>query len=109
MYADVEIYAPEVAGVVKVPEEAVLHTGERNIVIVRKDSGLFDPREVSLGASGGGYQEVRSGLKAGETVVTSAQFLIDSESNLKEAVNKILAGENEKSKQAKASEPVKTH
>jgi RND family efflux transporter MFP subunit len=109
MYADVEIYAPEVAGVVKVPEEAVLHTGERNIVIVRKDSGLFDPREVSLGASGGGYQEVRSGLKAGETVVTSAQFLIDSESNLKEAVNKILAGQNEKSKQAKASEPEKTH
>jgi RND family efflux transporter MFP subunit len=108
MYANVEIHAPEVAGVVKVPEEAVLHTGERNIVIVRKESGLFDPREVSLGSSGGGYQEVLSGLKAGETVVTSAQFLIDSESNLQEAVNKILTGQREKPKQVQASEPQKT-
>jgi membrane fusion protein, copper/silver efflux system len=44
-----------------------------------------------LGAIGGGYQEVRSGLRAGEMVVTSSQFLIDSESNLKEAISKILA------------------
>jgi RND family efflux transporter MFP subunit len=99
MYADVEIHTPSIVGAIKVPEEAVLHTGERNIVIVRKDSGLFDPREVSLGSSGGGYQEVRSGLKAGETVVTSAQFLIDSESNLKEAINKILTEGKEGSTQ----------
>jgi Cu(I)/Ag(I) efflux system membrane fusion protein len=109
MYADVEIHTPSVAGVVKVPEEAVLHTGERNIVIVRKDSGLFDPREVTLGFSGGGYQEVRSGLKAGETVVTSAQFLIDSESNLKEAINKIIAEGKEKSEQTRTSGPDQTH
>ena len=44
-----------------------------------------------LGASGGGFQEVRSGLQAGEDVVTSAQFLIDSESNLKEAISKMLS------------------
>jgi RND family efflux transporter MFP subunit len=99
MYADVEIHTPSIAGAVKIPEEAVLHTGERNIVIVREDSGLFDPREVSLGSSGGGFQEVRSGLKAGETVVTSAQFLIDSESNLKEAVTKILTEGKEDSTQ----------
>jgi Cu(I)/Ag(I) efflux system membrane fusion protein len=109
MYADVEIHTPSIAGVVKVPEEAILHTGERNIVIVRKDSGLFDPREVALGSSGGGYQEVRSGLKAGETVVTSAQFLIDSESNLKEAINKIISEGREKPAQAQASAPDQSH
>jgi Cu(I)/Ag(I) efflux system membrane fusion protein len=108
MYANVEIHTPEVAGVVKVPEEAILHTGERNIVIVRKDNGLFDPREVSLGSSGEGYQEVRSGLRAGDTVVVSAQFLIDSESNLKEAIGKIFAGGKENSAQEHASGPNQT-
>ena len=72
------------------PEEAVLHSGERNVVIVQKEEGLFEPREVQLGATGGGYQEVRSGLRAGEVVVTSSQFLIDSESNLKEAISQML-------------------
>ena len=109
MYADVEIHTPSIAGVVKVPEEAVLHTGERSIVIVRKDSGAFDPREISLGSAGGGFQEVRKGLKAGETVVTSAQFLIDSESNLKEAVNKIISEAKEQPAKANASEPEHTH
>ncbi|MEZ5398802.1 MAG: efflux RND transporter periplasmic adaptor subunit [Bryobacteraceae bacterium] len=91
MYADIEIPVPGVSGV-KVPQEAVLHSGERSVVIVQKKEGLFEPREVELGASGDGYQEVRSGLRAGEVVVTSSQFLIDSESNLNEAINKILAG-----------------
>ncbi len=94
MYARVEIRVPSVAGVVKVPSEAVLHTGARNVVIVQKASGLFEPREVLLGASGGDFQEVRSGLHAGEDVVTSAQFLIDSESNLKEAISKMLSSKN---------------
>jgi Cu(I)/Ag(I) efflux system membrane fusion protein len=109
MYADVEIHTPSIAGAVKIPEEAVLHTGERNIVIVRKESGLFDPREVTLGSSGGGYEEIRSGLKAGETVVTSAQFLIDSESNLKEAINKILTGAKEDSTQKPMPKMDTTH
>jgi len=91
MYASVQLRTPAVRGVVKVPEEAILHTGERSVVIVRKGEGVFEPREVKLGAMGGGYQEVRSGLRAGEVIVTSSQFLIDSESNLKEAINKMLA------------------
>ncbi len=90
MYANVVIPVPAASGVVRVPEEAVLHSGERNVVIVRKDKGLFEPREVHLGATGGGFQEVRSGLQAGEVVVTSSQFLIDSESNLKEAISQML-------------------
>ena len=65
MYANVVIPVPAASGVVRVPEEAVLHSGERNVVIVQKEQGLFEPREVQLGATGGGYQEVRSGLQAG--------------------------------------------
>ena len=90
MYANIEIDVPAVGGAVKVPTEAIIHTGERSVVIVDKGKGAFDPREVQVGAIGGGYQEIRRGLKSGETVVTSSQFLIDSESNLREAVNKIL-------------------
>ena len=91
MYANIELQTPAVRGVVKAPEEAILHTGERSVIIVQKEKGVFEPRDVKLGAMGGGYQEVRSGLRAGEVIVTSSQFLIDSESNLKEAINKMLA------------------
>ncbi|MDQ2949364.1 MAG: efflux RND transporter periplasmic adaptor subunit [Acidobacteriota bacterium] len=91
MYADVEVSVPAVSGVVKVPEEAVLHSGERSVVIVEKVKGLFEPRDVELGALGDGFREIRKGVRAGESVVTSSQFLIDSESNLKEAVKRMLA------------------
>lgn len=90
MYANVEVRVPVVAAAVKIPEEAVLHSGERSVVIVEKAKGLFEPREVELGALGDGYREIRKGVRAGETVVTSSQFLIDSESNLKEAIQKML-------------------
>ena len=91
MVAEVELEIPGPAKALKVPEEAVLHTGERSVVVVQKETNLFEPREVELGAAGGGFQEIRKGLKAGERVVTSSQFLIDSESNLREAINKIAA------------------
>jgi Cu(I)/Ag(I) efflux system membrane fusion protein len=107
MYANVVINVPAVVNVVRVPEEAVLHTGERNIVIVRKGADVFEPREIEIGASGGGYQEVRSGLRAGEVIVTSSQFLIDSESNLKEAISAMLA--TAKSGPSQESMPSSTH
>ena len=91
MVAEVELEIPGPAKALKVPEEAVLHSGERSVVIVQKERNLFEPREVELGAAGGGFQEIRRGLSAGERVVTSSQFLIDSESNLREAINKIAA------------------
>lgn len=94
MYANVQIQAPTVSGVVIVPQEAVIHSGERNVVIVQTGQ-TFEARQVELGAQGGGDQEVRSGLRAGELVVTSSQFLIDSESNLKEAIGKMLGGEGQ--------------
>lgn len=92
MYADVELEVPTVSAAIRVPEEAILHSGERSVVIVEKGKGVFEPREVELGPTGGGYQMVRRGLQPGEVVVTSSQFLIDSESNLKEAISKILGG-----------------
>ncbi len=91
MYANIEIEAPGLTEVVKVPEEAILHTGERSVVIVQKSRTIFEAREVELGTAGQGFQEVRSGLEAGERVVTSSQFLIDSESNLREALSKMAA------------------
>jgi len=108
MYADVEILAPAVQGAVRVPEEAVLHTGERHVVIVQREPGVFEPREVQVGAIGGGYQQIRSGLKPGEIVVTSSQFLIDSESNLREAIAKMLAG-RQQAGQGEAATPPATH
>ena len=90
MYADVLFRPPAVSGAVKVPQEAVLHSGARAVVVVQKARGVFEPREVTLGPEGGGYQEIRTGLKAGEVIVTSSQFLIDSESNLKAAISQLL-------------------
>jgi RND family efflux transporter MFP subunit len=91
MYATVR-FAPVVAhGVVTVPSLAILRTGERNLVVVALGEGRFAPRDVELGAEGERRVEVRSGLEPGERIVTSAQFLIDSESNLREAIQKLVA------------------
>ena len=107
MYANVEIRVPAVSGAVKVPSEAILHTGERNVVIVEKDKGYFEPREVTIGAEGEGYSQVTAGLHEGETVVVSSQFLIDSESNLKEAISKMLTARKKES--TGPSAPEHTH
>ena len=85
MYAGVEI-AIRLGDKVAVPEGAIIDTGIRKVAIVDKGSGYFEPREVKLGTKAGDYYEVLDGLKVGERVVTSANFLIDSESKLKEAV-----------------------
>jgi multidrug efflux pump subunit AcrA (membrane-fusion protein) len=69
-----------------VPEEAVLDSGTRQVVFVAKGEGLFEPKEVKVGAKLDGYYEVLKGLSPGERVVTSANFLIDSESRLKAAM-----------------------
>jgi RND family efflux transporter MFP subunit len=109
MYANVKIRLTSLSSVVKIPEEAILHSGERNIVIVELHKGLFEPREVELGVSGAGYQEVRHGLSPGEVVVTSSQFLIDSESNLKEAIQKILVGRKGDSDKNVVTAPAHEH
>jgi Cu(I)/Ag(I) efflux system membrane fusion protein len=85
MYANVEIKV-SLGRKLAVPEGAIIDTGVRQIAIVDKGSGYFEPREVKVGSKVENYYEVIKGLKAGERVVTSANFLVDSESKLKEAL-----------------------
>lgn len=86
MYVDADIGTDDSVPVLAVPDSSVLDTGSRQAVLVDKGEGRFEPREVKLGRRGGGYIEVRDGLLSGEAVVTSANFLIDAESNLKAAL-----------------------
>jgi Cu(I)/Ag(I) efflux system membrane fusion protein len=66
-----------------VPTEAVIYTGRRTVVIVAEENGRFRPVEVQAGIESGGQTEIRKGLQAGQRVVVSSQFLIDSEASLK--------------------------
>ena len=85
MYVNVSI-AVEVGRVLALPAEAVFETGTARIVFVDQGQGLFEPREVTLGVKADGAYEVKSGVAEGEIVVTSGNFLIDSESRLKAAL-----------------------
>lgn len=85
MFADV-VLERSLGRVVAVPESAVLSTGTRSIVFVVKEDGAFEPREVQVGTKTDGYWEIASGLEPGTKVVTQANFLIDSESRLKAAL-----------------------
>jgi Cu(I)/Ag(I) efflux system membrane fusion protein len=86
MYADVEFRAgASDVPVVAVPDSAVIDDGKQQIVLVAKDEGRFEPRPVKLGRHGEGFREVVSGLNEGDEIVTSANFLIDAESNLRPA------------------------
>jgi hypothetical protein len=75
-----------------VPREAIIDTGSRQVVFVSLGEGRFEPRTIKTGLSGAGQVQVLEGLRAGETVVTSGQFMLDSESRLKEAIQKHLHG-----------------
>jgi Cu(I)/Ag(I) efflux system membrane fusion protein len=86
MYVDAEIDTTDATPVLAIPDSAVLDTGSRQAVLVDKGEGRYQPQEVKLGRRGGGYIEVRDGLAEGDAVVTSANFLIDAESNLKAAL-----------------------
>ena len=107
MYADVTIKSKVAGNALLVPSEAVIRTGTRNIVIVALGEGKFLPKQVVLGPEGQGVIQVKSGLSEGDTVVTSGQFLIDSESNLREAVSKMMEAQKtaEAPKQGKQEVP----
>ena len=91
MYATVELQPVEVRDVLTVPLQSVLRTGQRNVVVVALGEGRFEPRDVTLGHEAEGFAEVLAGLEEGAEVVTSAQFLLDSESTLREAIQKMIA------------------
>lgn len=91
MFGTVRFHPAAARDVLAVPTQALLRTGQRDLVIVDLGEGSFEPREVQTGHEGGGYVEVREGLAQGDRIVTSAQFLIDSESSLQGAVRKMIA------------------
>jgi Cu(I)/Ag(I) efflux system membrane fusion protein/cobalt-zinc-cadmium efflux system membrane fusion protein len=91
MYATVSFKPVVATDAVVVPAQAVIRSGERDVVVVALGKGRFAPREVTLGAQTDGLLQVLEGLDGTEQVVTSAQFLIDSESNLRAAVEKMIA------------------
>ena len=87
MYGSVELAASHARGkALAIPDSAVLDSGARQVVLVQRGEGLFEPRDVKLGMRAEGYVEVLDGLAAGEQVVVRANFLIDAESNLKAAL-----------------------
>ena len=87
MYADVVFHADAgEASVTTVPLSAIIDNGTRQIVLVAKGEGRFEPRPVKLGRRSDGHVEIVDGLKPGEEIVTTATFLIDAESNLQTAL-----------------------
>jgi membrane fusion protein, copper/silver efflux system len=91
MFVDVALEGASSAALT-VPESAVIPTGERTLVFVDKGDGHYEPREVALGARVPGGYEVRRGLTAGDRVVVSANFLLDSESSLRAAIARTTGG-----------------
>lgn len=89
MYADVRIYAGPKNDVLSVPREALIRTGESERVILSLGEGKFSAREVVAGMESGDWIEIISGVKEGDEVVTSGQFLIDSEASLKASFSRM--------------------
>ena len=100
MYGDVVIEAPGEEALA-IPETAVLDSGTRTVVFVKEGEGTFLPREVEVGARMDGYYPVLSGLKAGEEVVSSPNFLIDSESRFQAALEAARSGADKQPKGSK--------
>jgi multidrug efflux pump subunit AcrA (membrane-fusion protein) len=95
MFGNTLIEAAPRSGVTAIPNEAVIRSGRRTLVVVALGEGRFEPREITLGLAGSdGWMEVGEGLRPGEEIVVSSQFLIDSESKLQEAVQKLLGGDH---------------
>jgi len=110
MFAQVKIESPVSHQAVVVPSEAVLDTGLKQHVFIALGGGRFEPREVKLGVYGdeNNYREVISGLKGGEDVVVSAQFLLDSESRFREAVQLMMPGKEPEGKKEGGMPEMKT-
>ncbi|MFZ5433340.1 MAG: efflux RND transporter periplasmic adaptor subunit [Calditrichota bacterium] len=95
MFVDVDIITRPLDDVIAVPHEAVMRSGRRDLVFVALGGGRFEPREVKIGLEAdSSFYEIHSGLLEGESVVISAQFLLDSETQLQEALMKLMAGES---------------
>jgi Cu(I)/Ag(I) efflux system membrane fusion protein len=89
MFATVHLSTPT-RRALTVPTSAVVRTGERSMVFVDLGGGRLTPQEIETGRAAGDFTEVVSGLEPGQRVVTSAQFLLDSESNLAEVMRSMM-------------------
>jgi multidrug efflux pump subunit AcrA (membrane-fusion protein) len=94
MFANVTIYGNKINNAIVIPENAVIRSGKHNTVIVSLGEGKFKPVEVKLGIYSDGFYQVLSGLKANTMIVSSGQFMIDSESNLKAALKLFSSPKN---------------
>lgn len=88
-FADIELTSSRQLDTVVAPEEAIVRSGRTQRVFVVREPGRFEPREVTTGVSSRGMVQILEGLAEGEEIVTSGQFLIDSESRLREAIAKM--------------------
>jgi len=92
MYVTLDAQTRAIENALVVPREAVVRSGKRDLVFLALGEGKFEPRQVEVGLEAdGNLFEIRSGLEGSEQVVTSAQFLFDSETQLQEALNKLMA------------------
>ena len=91
MFATINFKSAAAKDVLMVPTEAVIQTGTRTVVIVAQGGGKFAPADVEIGSEANGQTEIRKGLEAGQKVVVSGQFLIDSESSLKASTTRMGA------------------
>ena len=104
MFAQIKIHTSRDAAGLIIPSEAVIYSGKKQIVFVAGGNGRFTPREVTTGVHlEEGRVQVLTGLAAGENVVVSGQFLLDSESRLKEAIQKMIASKSGTAKEKKES------
>ncbi|MBT6538299.1 MAG: efflux RND transporter periplasmic adaptor subunit [Francisellaceae bacterium] len=94
MFGDVKIYAEPRKDIIVIPREAVIYTGKETRVVLKQEQGRYSTRVINVGMESDDIIEVIHGLSEGEEIVTSAQFLLDSESSLKASFNRIDASSN---------------
>lgn len=92
MFVSVDLEGAAEQPQLAIPSEAVIMTGERNVVIVAREGGGFDVAEVTVGVEADGKTAILAGLKEGQTIVLSGQFLIDSEASLRSAISRLSSG-----------------
>ncbi len=108
MFGTVEISGMDIENAIAVPELAILRSGKNNRVILSLGEGRFKPVAVKLGIYSMGYYQILDGLSKNDKIVTSGQFLIDSESNLKAALNLFNSSEQDEKKETKEESIVRT-
>ena len=94
MFANVTIYAGPKSEIIVIPRESLIRTGTDERVILSMGNGRFQPRKVVAGMESGDWVEISKGLDEGDVVVTSGQFLIDSEANLKASLKRMQSATN---------------